>query len=105
MQTSAHFVVIFKAKIKTLEPQYYEVANHLRLKALQQFNCLAFESATDHDFEIALSYWSSLEDIKAWHLDLEHQVAQQFGREKWYRNFSVEICHIQRSYALHDPTL
>jgi len=93
------YVVIFKAKIKTLDQEYFDTANRLREKALTQFNCQKFEALTEHHTEIALSYWNSLEDIRAWQQDAEHQVAQDLGKEKWYQCFSVEVCEIKRSYS------
>lgn len=92
------FVVIFKAKIKHLDENYISMANQLRLKALSEFNCQKFESITENEHEIALSYWNSLADIQAWHINTEHQIAQKYGKEKWYSHFSVEICEIHRSY-------
>ena len=99
MILSAKFVVVFKAKIKTLDSNYFQMAQILRKKALNQFNCQKFESISENDFEIALSYWNSVEDIHAWLLDADHQIAQNIGKEKWYEYFSVEICEITRSYA------
>ncbi|QIO06943.1 antibiotic biosynthesis monooxygenase family protein [Acinetobacter shaoyimingii] len=92
------FVVIFKAKVNVLDDQYIQTAQALRAKALNQFNCTKFESISENGFEVALSYWNSLEDIQAWHLDAEHQSAQQYGKKQWYSHFSVEICEIHRSY-------
>lgn len=92
------YVVIFKAKVKQLDPEYFQTAQFLRGKALNQFHCKKFESIAENGFEIALSYWNSLEDIQAWHKDAEHQAAQRIGKEKWYENFSVEICEVLRSY-------
>lgn len=92
------YVVIFKAKIKNLDPQYSEVAQQLRTKALSQYYCQKFESLFESESEIALSYWNSLEDIQAWNHDAEHLVAQRFGKGKWYQSFSVEICEIIKSY-------
>ena len=93
------YVVIFKAQIKELDAEYVQMAQQLREKALTQFKCKQFESIAENGFEIALSYWDSLDDIQAWHRDAEHQAAQRIGKEKWYENFSVEICEIQRSYT------
>lgn len=75
------------------------MAQQLREKALTQFKCKKFESIAEHDFEIALSYWHSLEDIQAWHKDTEHLIAQRIGKEKWYKSFSVEVCEILKSYT------
>jgi len=92
------YIVIFKAKINSLDEEYSRTAQLLRETALTQFNCQKFEAITENDFEIALSYWNSLEDIQTWHKDAEHQVAQRLGKEKWYKSFSVEICEIHRCY-------
>ena len=93
------YVVIFKAKIKSLDQKYFDTANQLREKALTEFNCQKFEAVSENDFEIALSYWNSLEDIQAWHKDAEHQVAQRLGKLRWYESFSVEICEVLKSYS------
>lgn len=93
------YIVIFKATIKQLDSTYTEMAHKLRDKALTQYNCLKFETSSENDFEIALSYWQSLDDIKNWQQDMEHQVAQGLGKEKWYKNYSVEICKIERAYS------
>ena len=95
-----NYVVIFKAQIKLLDEAYFATAQLLREKALTQFHCQKFEAISEQDFEIALSYWNNLSDIQAWHQDAEHQVAQQFGKAQWYTSFSVEICKVERRYAL-----
>lgn len=93
------YIVIFKATIKQLDATYSEMALKLRNKALSQFNCVKFEACSENGFEIALSYWNSLEDIRLWQQDAEHQVAQRLGKEKWYQDFSVEICKVERAYS------
>ena len=69
------FIVIFKATVKELDSTYSEMAQKLRNKALSQFNCIRFEACSENGFEIALSYWHGLEDIKRWQRDAEHLVA------------------------------
>ncbi|ALH95130.1 antibiotic biosynthesis monooxygenase family protein [Acinetobacter equi] len=76
------YVVIFKAIINEFDQEYNEMATKLRDRALLKFNCQKFESFCVDKNEIALSYWNNLEDIKAWHYDTEHQIAQQLGKEK-----------------------
>jgi len=66
------YAVIFKDKIKQLDTDYLATAQQMREKALTQFHCQHFESLTEGITEIALSYWSSLQDIHAWHQDAEH---------------------------------
>ncbi|GAA4999234.1 hypothetical protein GCM10023206_00140 [Acinetobacter puyangensis] len=86
------YIVIFKATIRQLDPQYSIMAQNLRQKAFAEYHCQKFESYTENQQEIALSYWLSLEDIQAWKNDPEHLLAQQLGHEKWYSTCSVEIC-------------
>ena len=93
------YIVIFKATIKQLDTTYSEMAQKLRNKALSQFNCVKFEACSENGFEIALSYWHSLEDIRHWQHDAEHLVAQHLGKEKWYQDFSVEICKVEHAYS------
>ena len=93
------YIVVFKATVRQLDATYSDMAQKLRDKALSQYNCIKFEACSENGFEIALSYWHSLEDIQRWQQDAEHQVAQQLGKEKWYQNFSVEICEITRQYS------
>lgn len=92
------YVVIFKARIRTLDELYFSTAQQLRDKALTHFNCQHFEALTEVEHEIALSYWSTLEDIRAWQQDAQHLVAQQLGKNQWYASFSVEICEVLRRY-------
>ncbi|WP_180110370.1 MULTISPECIES: antibiotic biosynthesis monooxygenase [unclassified Acinetobacter] len=92
------YVVIFKARIRTLDELYFSTAQQLRDKALTHFNCQHFEALTEGEHEIALSYWNTLEDIRAWQQDAQHLVAQQLGKNQWYTNFSVEICEVLRRY-------
>lgn len=92
------YVVIFKARIHTLDELYFSTAQQLRDKALTHFNCQHFEALTEGEHEIALSYWNTLEDIRAWQQDAQHLVAQQLGKNQWYASFSVEICEVLRRY-------
>jgi heme-degrading monooxygenase HmoA len=92
------YVVIFKAQIKSLDEHYSQMAQKLRNSALQQYHCQHFESLTEHNTEIALSYWNTLADIQAWRQDAEHIVAQTLGQSTWYTCFSVDVCEILRHY-------
>ena len=93
------YIVIFKATIRQLDSTYTEMAQKLRDKAIDQYHCVKFEACCENDFEIALSYWNSLEDIQRWQQDAEHLVAQHLGKEKWYQHFNIEICKIERAYS------
>lgn len=96
-------VVIFRAKIRAVDPEYSQVAARLRSLALDDFGCLAFHSASEGDTEIALSYWPSPESVAAWRNHPEHLLAQQAGQERWYESYSVEVATVARHYSFPSP--
>lgn len=55
----------------------------------------------ENGFGITISYWNSLEDIKNWKNNIEHQQAQQLGKEKWYAQYKIKICKIERAYEFN----
>jgi heme-degrading monooxygenase HmoA len=93
------YVVIFRAKIRTLDGEYAEVAARMRELALGQFGCLDFLSVTEGDQEITLSYWPNEASIRAWKSHAEHVLAQQLGRERWYESYVVQVAQIDREYG------
>ena len=92
------YAVIFKAKIKKLDTDYYATAKKLQTIALDKYACLEFSSAAEDDQEIAISYWESLEQIQQWKEDPEHKAAQALGKAKWYESYSVQIAEIGKEY-------
>ena len=92
------FVVIFRARVRTVDDEYGQVAARLRTLALEQFGCTEFHALTEGNDEIALSYWPSEAAIAAWRAHPEHVAAQKLGRERWYESYSVEVASIGRQY-------
>ena len=91
------YAVIFKAKIAEFDDEYFRMAERLKELAFSKYGCINFVSATEGDEEIAISYWTSQEQIRDWKNDPEHRLAQAKGRAKWYKSVSVEICEIIKS--------
>lgn len=93
------YVVIFRARIHRLDEQYTATAARMRELALREFGCLAFHACSEGLDEIALSYWPDEAAIQAWRAHPEHVEAQRLGRTRWYASYSVEVAHVERSYA------
>jgi heme-degrading monooxygenase HmoA len=101
---------------KTPEPPYYaviftsfrteggngygEMAALMLDLAGQQPGFLGVESARE-DIGITVSYWQSLEAIRKWKENAEHQIARRKGREEWYSTFKVRICKVEREYGFN----
>lgn len=96
------YAVIFKATVAELDDEYLRMAQHLKDLAFKQYGCLDFVSVTEGNEEIAISYWSSKQQIRDWKNDPEHMCAQHLGRNKWYKSFSIEICEVIRKRAGND---
>lgn len=96
--SQARYVVVFRAQVAAFDTEYGEMATTLRQRALSEFGCLAFHALTEGDQEIALSYWPSLEAIRAWQQDPMHRRAQELGQSRWYSGYQVEVVEILRAY-------
>ena len=92
------FAVIFTAEIAELDQEYSRTATRLRQLAIEGYGCRDFVSCTEGAQEIAVSYWDTEEQIRAWKQDPDHLAAQKMGRERWYRSWSVEVVEVRRAY-------
>jgi heme-degrading monooxygenase HmoA len=79
--------------------EYAATADRMEELAAQQPGFLGIESARGDDgLGITVSYWDSLDAIRAWRENAEHRLAQSLGREKWYEWFRLRIARVEREY-------
>lgn len=97
-EEAALYIVIFRAKVKALDDEYFQTAARMRELALSEYRCIEFFSVTEGLDEVALSYWPDEESIKAWRAHPEHLKAQSLGKKHWYESYSVQIAEITRAY-------
>jgi heme-degrading monooxygenase HmoA len=96
-----YYAVIFTSFRTEGDNGYGETAQRMVELAQQQPGFLGAESARD-GLGITVSYWESLEAIRAWKANVEHLVAQQRGREEWYSAFKTRIAKVERDYGFGD---
>lgn len=84
--------------------RYLTMADTLRDKALSKYGCISFVSTNQGDQEIVVSYLPDIEEVRQWKNDGLHLQAQQMGREKWYKHYSVDIVEVLRSYEHSNPS-
>lgn len=96
-----YYAVIFTSKRNEMDQAgYAEMAKKMVECAKLQNGFLGFDSARGSDgVGITVSYWDSLESIKVWKNNEEHQEAQNLGRAKWYDSFTIRICKVEREYG------
>ena len=96
------YAVIFTSKQSSNTKGNASMANKIEELAKLQPGFLGIESAKD-GIGITVSYWESLNHIKAWKLQSEHLLAQQAGKSLWYDWYKVRICKIEREYSFTKP--
>jgi heme-degrading monooxygenase HmoA len=77
---------------------YAATAARMEELAAQQPGYLGIESARS-GLGITVSYWASDEHARAWKAELEHVLAQQAGRERWYSGYRVRVATVERDYG------
>jgi heme-degrading monooxygenase HmoA len=93
-----YYAVIFTSLRTDGDQGYAAMAERMDELAAQQPGYLGIESVRD-GLGITVSYWDSLESIRNWKANLEHQEAQQSGRERWYSTFRARIAKVEREYG------
>ena len=94
-----YYAVIFTSIRTDIEAGYEEMAEEMVQLAALQPGYLGHESARN-ELGITISYWESLEAIKAWKAQSDHQIAQKQGREKWYASYKTRIALVERDYEM-----
>lgn len=94
-----YYAVIFTSLMNKETAGYQAMALKMIELAQKQAGFLGMESIKDSDgFGITVSYWVSLESISSWKGDIQHQIAQNYGKKKWYANYKVRITKVERDY-------
>ena len=93
-----YFAVIFSTLVTDNLKGYQETAERMEALAKQQNGFLWIESATS-TIGITVSYWQNEADIITWKNNIEHTEARNLGREKWYKQYQLRICKVEREYG------
>ena len=92
-----YYAVIFTSIRTSVDEGYAEMNRKLEELALQDPGCYGQESARN-ELGVSVSYWESPEAIRRWKANVDHRLAQQMGREKWYTHYKVRVCKVERDY-------
>jgi len=92
-----YYAVIFSSILADGDNGYSEMADRMLALASTQPGFLGFESARQ-SIGLSVSYWATLDDIKAWKENLSHRQAQERAPD-WYRSFRVRVCRVEREYG------
>lgn len=90
------YAVIFTSVRADGDNGYAATAARMLELARSMPGFLGVESARE-EVGVTVSYWESLEAIRAWRDHPEHRAAQARGRADWYESFTLRVCRILRS--------
>ncbi len=93
-----YYAVIFTTILNDNLEDYLETAKRIEALAKEQKGFLGIESARN-TIGITVSYWQTLADITHWKNNIEHTEARNLGREKWYKQYQLRICKVEREYG------
>jgi heme-degrading monooxygenase HmoA len=93
-----YYAVIFTSIRTETSEGYEEMAKKMIDLAQLQPGYLGHESARDQ-VGITISYWKDLEAIRLWKQQSDHLLAQQKGREIWYKAYQTRICKVEKEYG------
>jgi heme-degrading monooxygenase HmoA len=78
-------------KLNTLNQQMVA-----RVSQMPGFLSMKDFSAQDGEF-LVLAEFASLESVDAWKAHPEHLVAQRRGREEFFADYRIQVCHVIRT--------
>ncbi len=97
------FAVIFEVKpTEAGEKKYMEFASKLRkiLKNSPGFISIErFQSLTEEDKVLSLSFWEDEASIETWRNAMEHRTAQKNGKDSLFESYRIRVTEVVRDYT------
>lgn len=94
---SGFYAVIFSST-KSDDLDGYAEMDHLTMKlASEQEGYLGYESLSNQNKTIFISYWESRSAIEHWRNDSTHKLAKS-AAQKWYKRYLSQICYVESSH-------
>ena len=99
----SYYAVIFTSRRTEGDGGYGDMAERMVEMASRQPGFLGIDSARGADgVGITVSYWRTLEDIRAWKAVAAHIEAQTLGRTQWYSQYRVRVARIEYEYGFEN---
>lgn len=91
-------VVVFRNRLREgVDEAYGERAGQIYDLALNMPGLISTKNFVAEDGErLAIIEFRSAEELEAWRVHSEHQVAQTQGRERFYTEYSLQVCELVR---------
>ena len=93
-----YYAVIFTSLRTDGDNGYEQMSERMVELALKQDGFLGVDSARQ-ELGITVSYWRDENSIRNWKENIDHTLAREKGRNKWYQAFKVRISKVERDYG------
>src|SRR5207248_3429449 len=96
-----YYAVLFTSlRTEADDEGYAAMADAMAALGAAQPGYLGIESTRGADgVGITISYWSTLDAIRAWKENVDHLAAQRLGRARWYRAYRLRVAKVERAYG------
>lgn len=99
------FISKFNSDIDLQE--YSKISDLMVILAEQQPGYLGIDSVRDQVTTqgITISYWKDRISILNWKKNIDHQLAQKYGKERFYQQFETKIAKVESAYEFTKESL
>ncbi|WP_190121334.1 antibiotic biosynthesis monooxygenase family protein [Streptomyces inusitatus] len=95
-----YYTVVFTSVLSDSQDGYPETARRMGKLVEEIPGFLGYESAcAPGGLGITVAYFRDEESIAVWQRHPEHRAAQRYGRENWYREYTLHIGKVERSHS------
>lgn len=92
-------VIVFRSRLRPGVEEAYGVRGDEVYELASKMPGLlsAKDFVADDGERLSIVEFDTAEHLAAWREHPEHKVAQQEGRDRWYSEYSIQICTVERS--------
>ncbi len=92
-----YYAVIFSSE-KSENLEGYSAMDEITMQlAAEQKGYLGYESLSNGNKTIFISYWANMESIQTWRDNTTHQMAKSQAN-RWYKRYLSQICLVKHSH-------
>jgi len=98
-------VTVFRSRLRDDPgPGYGPTADEMERLGRSMPGFVDFKSFTADDGErLALTTFADAESQRAWRTQVDHQAAQQAGRDHWYARYTLQVCECRSARGFVRP--
>ncbi|MFA7083650.1 MAG: antibiotic biosynthesis monooxygenase [Arcobacteraceae bacterium] len=97
------YAVIFEVlPTKTGKEEYLKIASILKEFLLKQKGLISierFQSLSDENKVLSLSFWENENAITSWRTQFEHRLAQDKGNQELFEDYRIRVAKVERDYT------